>query len=143
MIVVKLIKPEETYTIRKNELRKNMTLSVQLNNDFDVHTFHYGLFNNQKLVSIVSYMQASYNGLEGQQYQLRGMATDVANQGKGFGKILVQKSLDDLRKKNVDIIWCKARVVAIEFYKKQGFKIIGDAFDIPQIGTHFVMFKKL
>ena len=41
------------------------------------------------------------------------------------------------------MVWCNARINAVAFYKKEGFKIIGDEFEIPDIGPHFLMAKNL
>jgi len=41
------------------------------------------------------------------------------------------------------MVWCNARLVAVEFYKSIGFKIIGDLFDIQGIGPHYYMYKKI
>lgn len=142
MIVVKQIKAEDTYQIRENELRINIDLPSQFTGDFEKKTFHFGLFEDKKLVSIVSFMKNNHNALEGEQYQLRGMATLGAFQNKGYGKKLLVKTEEFLKDKKVTIIWCNARVIALDFYQKQGFRIIGNEFDIPQIGGHFVMCKK-
>ncbi|NOQ92357.1 MAG: GNAT family N-acetyltransferase, partial [Flavobacteriaceae bacterium] len=64
-------------------------------------------------------------------------------QGKGFGKILVEKSEEILTNKNINYVWCNARVLALNFYKNIGFTIMGEPFDIPPIGKHFSMSKKL
>ena len=140
---IKEITAEQTYELRKIELRKNMSLSSQFRGDLDEDTFHLGLFINNELVSIVSFMRSDYKEFTEKQFQLRGMATKENYQGKGFGKMLMTKSEELLKEKEVIIIWCNARIVALDFYKKQGFKIIGKEFDIPQIGGHFVMYKKL
>lgn len=140
---IKEITAEQTYELRKIELRKNMSLSSQFSGDLDADTFHLGLFINNELVSIVSFMRSDYKEFTEKQFQLRGMATKENYQGKGFGKMLITKSEELLKEKEVIIVWCNARIVALDFYKKQGFKIIGKEFDIPQIGGHFVMYKKL
>ncbi len=140
---IKEITAEQTYELRKIELRKNMSLSSQFSGDLDADTFHLGLFINNELVSIVSFMRSDYKEFTEKQFQLRGMATKENYQGKGFGKMLITKSEELLKEKEVIIIWCNARIVALDFYKKQGLKIIGKEFDIPQIGGHFVMYKKL
>ena len=41
------------------------------------------------------------------------------------------------------MLWCNARLVAVEFYKYNGFKIIGNLFDIAGIGPHYYMYKKI
>ena len=74
------------------------------------------------------------------QYQLRGMATLEKVRGQGAGKALIKKALHLLKEKEVFLLWCNARVIAADFYKKLGFKIVGDAFEVPQIGTHYKMF---
>ena len=140
---IKEITAEQTYELRKIELRKNMSLSSQFSGDLDEDTFHLGLFINNEIVSIVSFMRSDYKEFTEKQFQLRGMATKENYQGKGFGKMLITKSEELLKEKEVIIVWCNARIVALDFYKKQGFKIIGKEFDIPQIGGHFVMYKKL
>ena len=137
------ITAEQTYGLRKKELRKNMSLSSKFRGDLDADTFHLGLFINNEIVSIVSFMRSDHKEFTEKQFQLRGMATKENYQGKGFGKMLITKSEELLKEKEVIIVWCNARIVALDFYKKQGFKIIGKEFDIPQIGGHFVMYKKL
>ncbi len=69
------------------------------------------------------------------------MATLDEYQGKGLGKELILKVEEVLKEKNVDVLWCNARVVALGFYKKLGFKIKGSKFDILLIGYHYEMLK--
>jgi ribosomal protein S18 acetylase RimI-like enzyme len=143
MVQIKYIIPEETYQIRKKILRKNMNLPVEFHGDFDKETFHLGLFEDNKLVSIASFVKAIKENFKGSQFQLRGMATLAEYQGNGFGKLLILEAEKILKEKNILILWCNARVSAVHFYYKQGFQSIGQEFDIPQIGGHYVMFKKL
>ncbi|MEN8124543.1 MAG: GNAT family N-acetyltransferase [Bacteroidota bacterium] len=143
MISIREIKPENTFFIREKELRKNMNLPAQFTGDLEKNTFHLGLFVDDILVSIVSLMKNKHINLAGEQFQLRGMATLEAYQKNGYGKKLVAKAEQILKNKSVEIIWCNARVVALDFYLKQGYKKIGSEFDIPQIGGHFVMYKNI
>ncbi len=143
MISIREIKVEDTYNIRKQELRKSMSLPAQFTGDLDNNTLHLGVFDDDILVSIISFMKNDHKNLKGEQYQLRGMATLETYQKKGYGKKLVIRAEKLLKKKNAAIIWCNARVIALDFYHKQGYKIIGEEFDIPQIGGHFVMYKRL
>ena len=140
---IKKITVEETYAIREKELRKNMDLSAQFSGDFDKDTLHLGLFRNNKLVSIVSFMKKNNNLFTGEQYQLRGMATLEDFQGNDYGKMLILRAEEILKNKNIEIVWCNARITALEFYKKRGYLIIGAEFNIPQIGGHFLMSKNL
>lgn len=143
MIRIIKLKAEDTYSIRKEVLRKNMTLSHKMKGDHDSDALHLGIYKSEKLVCIGSFMKATRADLSGRQYQLRGMATSGSAQGKGYGKLLLQEAETILKNKDIDIIWCNARVVAIDFYKKMGYQVIGEVFEAPQIGPHYVMYKKL
>lgn len=143
MVQIKYIQAEETYGIRKIILRKNIDLPFQFHGDFDKDTFHLGLFENNVLASVASFVKSSHEDFEEPQFQLRGMATLEDYQGKGHGKSLILEAEKILKEKNISILWCNARIAALHFYYKQGFQSVGKQFDIPQIGGHYVMFKKL
>jgi len=143
MIKIKRITPQETYAIRNEVLRKNIPLPFEFEGDFDESAFHLGVFKEDKLIAVSSYMERSHKNLSGSQYQLRGMATLNEFQGFGAGKLMVQEALSILAKLRVDYLWCNARIIAVHFYEKQGLKTIGDSFEVPFVGEHFVMFKKI
>ena len=70
-------------------------------------------------------------------YRLRGMATEPAKQRKGFGAMILHGAIDHLKNEtDVEILWCNARVTAFGFYEKMGFSILGEVFDIPNLGPH-------
>lgn len=83
---------------------------------------------------------------EGQRaYKLRGMATDTAYQGLGVGNLVLSLGEELLREEfgNDLPFWCNARIVAVPFYEKYGWKKISEEFDIPGVGPHVKMLKKL
>lgn len=76
-------------------------------------------------------------------YQLRGMATDPTWQKCGLGSRLlawIEKSFRNWMIATLQTptvyLWCNARVSAIPFYEKQGWRCSGDVFDIPDVGPH-------
>lgn len=141
MIQIKKITTQDTYDIRKEVLRKNIPLPFEFNGDFDKDTFHLGAFQNEKLIAISSYMKANNTNFEGEQYQLRGMATLEAFQGFGAGKLMLQESFSILKELKINCLWCNARIIAVDFYKKQGFVTFGESFMVNYIGEHYVMYK--
>ncbi|MHB1146811.1 MAG: GNAT family N-acetyltransferase [Lutibacter sp.] len=143
MIHIKEISAEETFPIRLEVLRKNIPLPHEFNGDFDSETFHLGAFKKEELIAVSSYMKASNKNFEGSQYQLRGMATLTEYQGFGAGKLMLEMAVQILKEKNSNVLWCNARIAAVEFYKKQGFQTIGEKFEISPVGEHYVMFKEL
>lgn len=143
MIQIKEISAQETFPIRLEVLRKNIPLPYEFNGDFDSDTIHLGAFKDNTLVAVSSFMKAGNKNFEGNQYQLRGMATLTDHQGVGAGKLMLQKAVQILKEKNIAILWCNARIAAVEFYEKQGFHTFGESFDIQYVGEHYVMFKEL
>ncbi|AOW19887.1 GNAT family N-acetyltransferase [Urechidicola croceus] len=143
MIEIKFVSPEQTYEIRREILRKNIPLTEKIQGDFEDDTFHLGAFSNGILVSVATFMKDNHQYFSGFQFRLRGMATLEKVQGKGLGKQLIFKAEEFLKEKNVSILWCNARVVALKFYQNCGFETIGEEFEIPLIGGHYVMFKEL
>jgi len=140
---IRNIRAEDTYEIRKQELRKNVSLSHKMKGDHDPDTLHLGMFLNEDLIGIASFMRASLSDFKGSQYQLRGMATAEAYQGRGYGRELLKAAEALLQKRGIEVLWCNARVVALDFYRKLGYTSLGNAFEVPEIGMHYRMFKKL
>ena len=142
METVKFIRAEQTYPIRRGVLRKNIDLPYKLEGDFDKETVHLGAFVGDEIVSIVTLIRKNNNVLQGKQFQLRGMGTLSKYRGKGFGKLLVLKSEEFLIDKDIHKIWCYARAAATGFYKSLDYKILGKSFEVPKIGSHYLMFKE-
>jgi predicted GNAT family N-acyltransferase len=144
MISTKKILAKETYGIRLKVLRHGIDLPYQFQEDLDAETFHVGAFLNDNLVGVSSFMKSSHVLFaDKNQYQLRGMAILPEARGKGCGKELIDFTVQSLQHKDVSILWCNAREVAVNFYEKRGFSIIGKPFITPQIGMHYIMYKKL
>ena len=143
MIVQKVTK-EQTYDLRKNVLRKDISLPHVFQGDDAEGAQHYGVFSDSKIVGIVSFIPKNLKKNSTlRQIQLRGMAVDSKFQGKGTGSLLLKEVIEIQRKSGVDLIWCNAREKAYDFYTKNGFTRMGKEFDIPQIGKHDIMFREL
>jgi predicted GNAT family N-acyltransferase len=143
MIQIKKISAEETIPIRKEILRNNIPLPIEFKGDFDEDTFHLGVYKNDFLIAVSSFMKVENERFEGKQYQLRGMAALTEFQGFGAGKLMMQEAFSILEELKIDYLWCNARVVAVSFYKKQGLETLGKSFEIQYVGEHYFMFKKL
>ncbi|MCF6167292.1 GNAT family N-acetyltransferase [Lutibacter sp.] len=143
MLQIKIIEAIETYPIRLEILRKNIPLPYKFEGDLDSETFHLGVSKNNELIAVSSYMNVKNKNFEGNQYQLRGMATLKNYRGFGAGKLMLQEAFSMLKGFGIDYLWCNARIVAVDFYKKQGFQTYGDEFEIPIVGKHYIMFKKI
>ncbi len=143
--MIKLITKELTYPLRQQILRpKSPIEDCHFDNDNNDNCFHLGLEINNKIICIASfYPEVSDLYSMSNQYRLRGMATAKNYQGQGFGGQLIKYALQELEKRKASLLWCNARSSAVNFYLKSGFDIQSEEFDIPTVGPHFVMTKKL
>ena len=139
------ITPNETKDLRHLVLREGKPRSSSdMEGDQLKSTKHIGAFIDSRCVGVLSLFLSKTDKLPNvPQYQLRGMAVHPEFQKKEIGKNLVLFSENELRKKDVEVLWCNAREVAVGFYKKLNYEVISDAFHIPDIGPHYIMVKKL
>lgn len=142
-MTVKIIKPADTFEIRKKVLRENIPLPYEFPGDFDVTTTHFGFFVDDQLVSVASIMKSSHQFFKGNQFQLRGMATLNEFQGKGIGSQLLKEIIQYYQNEKDAIFWFNARINALKFYEHLGFKTMGEPFEINYVGIHYVMFMKI
>jgi GNAT superfamily N-acetyltransferase len=142
---IKKINAIDTYPVRQEVLRKGKPIETcQFKGDDDENTVHFGLYQKEQLIGIISIFKEKNNLFqEKNQFQIRGMAVLEDFQGKGFGAELVKVAENYCINQNVDLIWFNAREIAVSFYKKLGYTSIGDSFLIPDVGIHFAMYKKI
>ena len=103
-------------------------------------TEHFLLFKNKEVVSGLTLIKE----VEFNKYQIRGMFTLKKFREMGYGSKLLKKvELDNLNKSKSSLIWCNARIDAVNFYKKNNYKVVGKKILIKNIGLHYRMEKKL
>lgn len=144
-MIIKQVSAEKILPLRRAILRPGYTLEEsKFEGDIADSTFHFAGIKKDKIIAACTLIKNNNPNFEFKnQYQLRGMAVAKTEQEKGLGKILFQKSLDFLKKNHFNFIWFNARKNAIDFYLKQNCKISGKEFDIPDVGPHLLMYKKL
>lgn len=145
MIQIQKIAPEECYPIRQQVLWQHKNIDdCGIAVDHQKDAFHLGAFFNGELVCIGSFFKQNNTKFSAHsQYRLRAMATLPKAQNKGIAKVLLEQSFTEMQLNNIDLLWCDARIVAKGFYTKLGFATIGDSYEIPIIGTHYLMYKKI
>ena len=136
---------EEIRPLRHAVLRQGQDFSTtSYLKDYKEDTFHMACMVDDKIVTCATfYPEKSIRIKSDNAYRLRGMATDYNFQRKGYARDLMNESFKELKKRDCDMVWCNARLVAIYFYKSVGFKITGDLFDISGIGPHYYMYKEI
>ena len=144
-IQIKSITGKQTIPVRHPVLRRGKPIEACSMPADDLETtFHFGIFYKNQLVGVNTFMEDNSSHFDEKlQYRLRGMGVLKEYQGLSFGKHLLEHAIDFLKKKRIERLWFNARITALNFYKNNGFETIGETFEIPEIGTHYVMHKLL
>lgn len=118
---IEQITQELTWKLRQKELYPHLPIDA-IKLPEDDQGIHLGLFYENKLVTVVSLFEGD-NAL-----QFRKLATDKNHQGKGLGSKMIKYILDFATEKQLEKIWCNARLTATGFYEKLGFYPTGLPF---------------
>ena len=142
---VKEITARDCYPIRQQVLWQHKEIDqCGIAADLESSAFHLGVFHEDELVCIGSFFsQKNPNFREPNQYRLRAMATLPSFQKKGTAKLLLSLAFQKLRSDSQKILWCDARIVAVGFYERLGFLSYGESYEIPVIGAHYLMSKRI
>lgn len=130
---IKAIESSQTWQIRHEVMWPDKPFEfVQLKED-DLG-LHFGAFEEEKLVSIVSCFFTE------DEMQFRKLATLESYQGKGFASELLKFIFNLAKRKSINRVWCNARSNKKSFYEKfemkdthQTFMKAGQEFTIMEI----------
>ena len=114
--------------------------------DKEPGTHHYALRDDGDVVAVVTYMRAEAPGdIGAPAVRLRGMAVAEDRRRQGLGARLLEGSLARLavQESDVSVVWCNARMSAVDFYEEMGFQTHGEVFDVADIGPHVVMWRRM
>lgn len=131
MIEIKRISTEDHFYEAERNLRNVILLRpIGLpDHAWEMHdkdSWHFVAIEKDKLIGcVVLYPWPNENS----KAQLMQMAIDTAHQGKGIGKLLVNKLLLFAKENGIEEVVCHSRKTVNVFYEKLGFKIQGEAFE--------------
>lgn len=145
MYSIKQIPSQATFAVRLPVLRPGKPIESCIFEGDDLpSTVHFGIYSGENIAGIVSVFEEKTPLLTQQkQFQLRGMAVLDSYQKKGLGEQLVKAAEEYIINKKGEAIWFNAREIAVGFYNKMGYEIIGEPFTISDIGIHYVMYRLL
>lgn len=130
---IKSIEASQTWQIRHEVMWPDQPFEfVQL--EEDNLGLHFGVFDQEKLVSIVSCF------LVDNEMQFRKLATLEAYQGRGIASELLKYIFRFAKDKDLKKVWCNARTNKKQFYEKFGmvdthktFTKAGQEFTIMEV----------
>jgi predicted GNAT family N-acyltransferase len=143
MSMIKEINSRTTFSVRHLVLRQGKPIeSCQFDGDDNPSTKHFGIFEDEKLIGVVSLFKINNSFFkEIDAYQIRGMAVLDKYQRMGYGEKLVKQCENYVINQKSSLIWFNARENAVRFYEKLGYKTTSNAFEIKDIGIHYIMYK--
>ncbi|MEL6695333.1 MAG: GNAT family N-acetyltransferase [Bacteroidota bacterium] len=120
-ILIQQIDSTDTWPIRHRVMWPEKPMDyIQLAQDPE--GWHYGLFVETRLVSVVSLFFE--HGIA----QFRKFATEKDVQGKGYGSQLLAYVMVEAEKAGARKIWCNARVERTGFYERFGLQKTDEIF---------------
>lgn len=146
------IDAHDTHELRERILRPGHPEDCDFPADREPSAKHAGAFDRDgRLVAIASIYRESRpadapGGVEprpehaaGTAWRLRGMAAVEEVRGRGAGRVALERCIEHARAAGGELMWCNARTGAIGFYEAQGWTRLGEEFDVPKAGRHYVM----
>ncbi|MEV4441473.1 GNAT family N-acetyltransferase [Streptomyces sp. NPDC049577] len=107
-------------------------------------TFHVAAYDEAGAVrACVSFFPEQPSWDAPAAYRFRGMASDPAVRGRGYGVAVLRAGLAEAAARGAGLVWCNGRTGARGFYEHHGFTVVGEEFDVPGVGPHFVFTAKL
>lgn len=139
------LQPEDIQQLRNEVLWPHKTFeNCILETDRLSTTFHFGVQIDDLTVATVTFQQETSNKLpQEKQYRLRAMAVREGYRGQGFGDAIVEEGVKYLSSLGIQVVWCDARVAALNFYRRLQFEELEEEYEIPIIGLHRFMWKVL
>jgi predicted GNAT family N-acyltransferase len=125
--------------LRHRILRPGLPLTTaEFDGDHDPGTLHFGAAAGDEVICCLSLYRSPWKG--SMAWQLRGMATDTAFRGQGIGRRLLDYAVGEAMALQPSwSIWCNARVPAVGFYRRAGWMVESEEFEIAGVGPHVRM----
>jgi predicted GNAT family N-acyltransferase len=128
---VEAVEVEEIYGLRMEVLRRDTPSdNVDFPHDRDPETVHLAVRDESgNVIAASSWTPKPFPGRpDDAAVQLRGMAVDAKNEGRGLGAAMIAAGLDNARRRGATLVWANARDSALEFYLANGFAVVGKGF---------------
>jgi GNAT superfamily N-acetyltransferase len=148
-VEVRRVEAAMTYPLRQRVLRPHQPLSeMPYPGDDDPDAGHFAAFDDHGRVIGVGSVRpdrAPWSAGDGtaQDWRLRGMATAEGQRGRGVGAAVLDAVMTYVIEHGGILLWCNARLTAVEFYRRAGLTTCGEAWDEPHIGPHIVMYRSV
>jgi len=135
---VRAVDTAQTRPLRQRVLRPHESLE-ELASHEPPGVYAAGAFDDDELVAVGFVCPDGEPG----EWRVRGMATAPEHRGRGAGAAILAQLVGHARAQGATRVWCNARTSALSLYARAGFEPESDEFEIPGIGPHFVMARRV
>lgn len=101
-----------------------------MDDEYEAVSCHIGIFQKERLVAY-GRLTKKENG----SFMISQTVVQPSSQSNGLGRIIVNYMLQLVGDSDV---WLNARLVAVGFYSKLGFQVIGNEFVTPNTGVKHI-----
>lgn len=142
--MIRRVDAETVRPLRREILRPTRPPEASIyDQDEDPRTVHLAAYDgNGSLVGCVTLFPETYDA-ELLAWRLRGMATMPQVRRTGVGGALLGASIDLVTEAGAPLLWCNAREPVKGFYARHGFVVVGEIFELPLVGPHRLMVRRL
>jgi GNAT superfamily N-acetyltransferase len=146
---VRLCRVDDVVGLRQAVLRPHQTLEeVRWGSDGDASSAHFCADGQDgEIVCVASvwrepppWQPGAANIGRQDSWRLRGMATVPEWRGKGAGSAVLNAVVAHVAASGGGLLWCNARLGAVEFYERAGMVTRGEQWEEPFIGPHIAMY---
>ena len=140
---IRSISAEEAQPLRAAILRPGVPFEESVYPlDYQPESLHVGAFEDHQLVTVASIFHEPPPGdTNPQAWRLRGMVTLPEMQRRGYGRAVLLKGIEQVARKNGKLLWCNARIDAVDFYRTLKFERVGGEQKSAR-GTAFIQMKR-
>lgn len=140
---IRNIKAEEAQPLRAAILRPGLPFEKSVYPlDKDPEALHMGAYEDKELVTVASVFHEPPPGdTDPKAWRLRGMVTLPSLQRHGYGRAVLLKCIEHIARQGGTLLWCNARIDAVEFYRSLQFETIG-VEEKTACGTSFIRMKR-
>lgn len=153
-IDLRLVDVDETFDLRREVLRPWLTPETARETYAGKgEHFHCGALRGGRVISTAGFAAEAHPGYETVfgpvQWRLRGMATYPEFRGSGLGGQVLEFGLAEVARRLATkgqvsaVVWCNGRSGAQRFYERHDFRPIGELFETPGTGPHYVFWRRV
>ncbi|HEY2166382.1 MAG TPA: GNAT family N-acetyltransferase [Jatrophihabitantaceae bacterium] len=145
-MIVRVVPGVVTRELRRQVLRPSWPVGSAMHGDDDPAAVHIAAQDEDgTTIGACLLLDRPYPGRPERAgaWQLRGMATADGRRGQGVGAAVLAGALAELRARGATLLWCEARVSAVDFYAQHGFTADSDVYPHSETGiAHRLMYRE-